>query len=74
MTAFSLTNKLLKHYNNVFDNLATEILIIDWVDNTTMEINGGKSIFYQTQRRFLKIVENNYVSADRPKTRSQQQK
>lgn len=74
MTAFSLTNKLIKHYNNVFDNLATEILIIDWVDNTTMEINGGKSIFYQTQRRFLKIVENNYVSADRPKIRSQQQK
>lgn len=47
---------------------------MDWVDNTTMEINWGKSISYQTQRRFLKIVENNYVSADRPKIRSQQQK
>lgn len=54
MTAFSLTNKLIKHYNNVFDNLATEILIIDWVDNTTMEINGGKSIFLSDTTQVFK--------------------
>lgn len=61
--AIKPTNKTLQHG---IDNFPTEISNIDWVNKTTMEISWDKSIYYQSQCRFLKIVENKYMSAGRP--------